>query len=175
MNTLLDKNTIGFLVDSRSQTGELSQLGELLNAPKDFAKRYSIPISKPVERKLLELGEINKAKGYKPDDPTNKEIMSFFNRVLIDGRFIEEWATNPSNAAKQIDAKVSPEAIRRIEELNFNDLVDTKLLIDPKRVNQEAIGVVIVIVLVVIFVLIPSSASLAIQEVIVDPRAQGKV
>ncbi len=101
--------------------------------------------------------------------------MSFFNRVLIDGRFIEEWATNPSNVAKQIDAKVSPEAIRRIEELNFNDLVDTKLLIDPKRVNQEAIGVVIVIVLVVIFVLIPSSASLAIQEVIVDPRAQGKV
>ncbi len=54
MNTLLDKNTIGLLVDSRSQTGELSQLGELLNAPKDFAKRYSIPISKPVERKLLE-------------------------------------------------------------------------------------------------------------------------
>lgn len=80
-NYLIDNETVGFLVKARHQTGELSQLGELLSAPREFADRYSLELSGNVEQKLLELGDINESKGYEPDDPINREIMSFYNKV----------------------------------------------------------------------------------------------
>lgn len=174
-NYLIDRDTIDFLVDSRGQTGDISQLSKLLTAPKDFAKRYSIPISSSVQDRLLKLGKMNKCKGYGPDDSVNKEITTFFNKVLIDGRFIEEWVTAPENVAKQLGIRVTDEAISRIKELELNELVNTNLLIDPKQINQTSVGVVITIVLVVIFVLIPGNATHSLQEIIVDPCQQNKV
>ena len=172
---LIDKKTINFLEDARNQTGELKQLGELLSSPKDFAKKYSIALPKPVEKNLLELGKINESKGYKPDDPINKEIMSFFNKVLIDGRFIEEWTVKPENVAKQLGITVSKEAIERITSLRFSELVNIAFINDPSQINKSALVIVIVIVLVIIFVLIPSCLTYSIQEIIVDPKSLDKV
>ncbi|MDD2636908.1 MAG: hypothetical protein PHW82_15555 [Bacteroidales bacterium] len=172
---LIDKKTIGFLEESRNHTGELKQLSEVISSPKDFAKKHSIALPKPVEKKLLELGKINESKGYKPDDPINKEIMSFFNKVLIDGRFIEEWTQKPENVAKQLGITVSREAIERITSLRFSELVDVAYINDPSLINKSAIVIVIVIVLVVVFVLIPSCLTYSIQEIIVDPKSLDKV
>ncbi len=101
--------------------------------------------------------------------------MSFYNKVLIDGRFLQEWAENPQNVADQLNINVSSNAIARIEELNFTELVNTELIGDPKQADQTALGIVIVIVLVIVFVIIPSCLTFSIQEVIVDPAAQDKV
>ena len=128
-----------------------------------------------VEQRLLRLGEINSEKSFTPDDPINKEVTSFFNDVLIDGRFIEEWVTEPENVAIQLGLTVSPEAIIRIRELNLNELIDTTLLIDPNQINQTQLGIVLSVVLVVVFVLIPTNTSLSLAEVIVDPNTMNKV
>jgi hypothetical protein len=172
---LLDGETIRFLVSSRGQTGEISQLSELLTAPQDFAERYAIPLSASVEGKLTELGAINESKGFAPEDEVNREVMSFFNKVMIDGRFIEQWVNEPISVAEQLGIQVSEEASQRIQELELSTMVDSGLIADPGQVDQALIGIVIVIVLVVVFVLIPSCLTYSIAEVIVDPSSMDKV
>ncbi len=174
-NYLINNESINFIIDSRNQTGEINQLCDLLTSPRSFADKYNIPISNAVEQRLLRLGEINSEKSFTPDDPINKEVTSFFNDVLIDGRFIEEWVTEPENVAIQLGLTVSPEAIIRIRELNLNELIDTTLLIDPNQINQTQLGIVLSVVLVVVFVLIPTNTSLSLAEVIVDPNTMNKV
>lgn len=174
MEHLVDKEVIDFLVKSRQNTNKMYDLGDMLVRPLDFAKRFDIDITENVEKKLLEIGKIGKSKGYQPDDKINDEIIVFFNKVLVDGRFIEEWITDPELVSKVLNINVSKEAIERIREIHLDKLIDISNINNSKQVDQNNIAIIIVIVLVVVFVIIPKPAYV-IQEVVMDPKDINKL
>lgn len=172
---VLDFESIDFLIKARNETGEIKQLSDLLKAPRDFANRYAIQLSSNVEKQLLELGEINKRENFKPDDPINIEAISFYNKVLIDGRYIKEWTENPKKVAEKLKIDVSKEVIKRIEDIKINKLVDTDFIDNPCAINQTASSVVIGIIIVIILVFVSSTDAFNIQNIVVDPRTKDKV
>lgn len=171
---VLDQESVEFMLKARQQTGTISQLQEILTAPRDFAKRYSLNISSNVEKRFLKLGEINKAKNFAADDKVNIELFSFFNRVVIDGRYIREWLTAPRGVAENLEIEVPPEVHERIEEMNFQEMIDTSFITDPGQINQS-IAWIVVGIIVIVLVFWPSCSAYNFTDVIADPNALDKV
>jgi hypothetical protein len=147
----------------------------VLSAPRDFANAYSLQMSDNVESRLLNLGQVNTSHGFSPNDPVNNEVISFYNRVLIDGRYVYEWTQNPQQVAQLLNISVSPTAINRIDSMNINSLVDAQLLLKPNDFGLTTPNALVAIILVIVLVFIPSCLTYNIQELVVDPNTQNKV
>src|ERR1041384_2822514 len=167
---MLDGECIKFFIEARQKTNSIGQLHQILTAPRDFAKRYSLRITPNVEERLTKLGEFHRSFNFSQDDPVNKEVIHFYNQVVIDGRYIQKWTTQPAEVAKLLKLQVSGDAIRRILEMRFSEMVDTSYLTDPSPIKQNMFWIVVVIV-VIILVFVPANSVYNISEIISDPRS----
>jgi len=172
---ILDFESVDFLLKARSNSGTIGQLDDVLTAPRDFANRYAIRLSRNVEDRLLKLGKVNKKHKFDPKDPINKAAISFYNKVIIDGRFVREWTEDPARVAKKLHLDVSNEVIVRIKELEINNLIDTNIISNPCDIKQTVAVVVIAIIIVVVLVFVPSSSAYNIDDIVVDPKTKDKV
>lgn len=47
----------------------------------------------------------------------DQEVADFFASTISDGRFVAEWLKDPKSVAKRLGIIVSPEALRRVDEI----------------------------------------------------------
>lgn len=57
-----------------------------------------------------------KAKGFKANPSSAKEIETFYNAAVKDGRYLRELGTDPAGVAQKIGARLSPAAANEIKE-----------------------------------------------------------
>jgi hypothetical protein len=171
---MLDAECIRFFIEARQKTNAVGQLQQVLTAPRDFAKRYSLRISPNVEDRLTKLGQFKESCGFSKDDPINKEVIHFYNQVVIDGRYIQKWTVDPAGVAKLLKIKVSNKVIRRILDMRFSEIIDTSYITDPGPIKQNAFWIVVVII-VIILVFVPANSAYNFADIVCDPRSKDKV
>lgn len=171
---ILDGECVAFFIQARQKTNATAQLQQVLTAPRDFAKRYSLQISPNVEERLVKLGKFKRSFNFPPDDPINKQVIHFYNQVVIDGRYIQQWTTEPGKVAKLLKLQVPEEVNNRILQMRFSEMIDTSYITNPDPIKQNFFWIVVVIV-VIILVLIPANSAYNFTDVIVDPKARDKV
>jgi hypothetical protein len=66
---------------------------------------------KPFDPALL---AFNPGKAEKTEDPVDREISEFYQKVILDGRFITDLDVNPTTVAERLKVKVSQRALDRI-------------------------------------------------------------
>lgn len=172
---MLDGECITFLIEARQKTNAIGQLQEVLTAPRDFAKRYSLKITPNVEDRLNKLGQFNESFHFTKDDPINKEVIHFYNQVVIDGRYIQKWTTRPAEVAQLLKLKVSDKVNQRILDMRFSDMIDTSYITDPGPIKQSVAYIAVVIVSVIVLVFVPSCSAYNFAEIVSDPRSKDKV
>lgn len=47
-------------------------------------------------------------------DPIDREVIDFYQKVVHDGRFIADWVVNPATVAERLGADISPKGLDRI-------------------------------------------------------------
>src|SRR5262249_50490889 len=72
--------------------------------PPEVAKGIGLPLSGRAEHdlRLLAPSRLNEIK-----DPTDREIVHFFHKVVEDGRFLRTWATRPFEVARDLGVQLS--------------------------------------------------------------------
>lgn len=171
---MLDGECIKFFIKARQKTDAIGQLQEVLTAPRDFAKRYSLKITPNVEDRLTKLGKFNQSFNFSQDDPINKDVIHFYNQVVIDGRYIQKWTTKPAEVANLLKLKVSDKVTNRILEMRFSEMIDTSYITNPGPIKQNMFWIVVVII-VIVLVFVPSCSAYKFSDIIVDPRSKDKV
>lgn len=161
---IVNEATIEFLSELNAKNR--GQIGRVLVNPEEAASEVGMVLPADVGDILTELREIQAGTGIEIGDPLAAEIGGFFNEVVIDGRFIKEWATDPAMVASELGIAVSTEAIEKIVSVDFGAVVDLSML-DPDA-PVSVIGVIIIIVLVVVFVLWPANSAYRIADVVID-------
>lgn len=172
---LLHQESLEFIGKASERTREVRNLTVMFDDPMGFAKEHDLEISSAVVTELNSIGKLREKHHFSPDDKINQELLSFFNDVIIDGRFIKEWFINPKKVAENLKLSVSDSVFRRIEEIDFQNIVDTE------KCFATAATIVIHIVVEVVFIVIgvlsapPAYLSYAIQPVVVDRTNLKKV
>jgi hypothetical protein len=132
-------------------------------------------MSENVESEINELKSINENKDFSRDDPINEEAISFLNKVIIDGRYLKKWTTEPEIVADELNISVSEDAIDRIKSMNIETIIDPEIISNPNEIKQEASAVGIGIVIVIVLVFIPSTTAYNINDIVVDPNSKDKL
>jgi hypothetical protein len=48
------------------------------------------------------------------EDPVVREVVTFFQRVLADGRYVDTWAIRPAAVSQALDIQLSDDALERV-------------------------------------------------------------
>ncbi len=86
-------------------------LRQVLAGPAVMAHNLDLQLS---DRTLRALSQLSRDSVGSIADPVSREIVGFFNKVVEDGRFIVEFAREPSRVAHDLGVKLSDKAIDRI-------------------------------------------------------------
>lgn len=172
---LLNQESLDFIGRASEQTREVRALTVMFDDPEGFAREHELEISSSVVDELSSVGRLRERHDYSPDDRTNQELLSFFNNVVVDGRYIQEWFENPRRVADNLRLSVSDDVYARIEEIDFNSIVDTNECF--ATVVPLVIRIVVGIVFIVVSVVSapPLYLSYAIQPIVVDRTNLRKV
>jgi hypothetical protein len=147
------------------KTNRASEISRMLSEPTAFATDYNLPLTPIVEEEFHQAQARKEGFHFDNDDPVNLEVLSFFNIVVIDGRYIQEWAYDPENVALQLNLSVSPIAFNRIHEMQVSELVNMNL--------ERAWWIPIVIFIVA--TLLTGDSRLYVDPLIVDRSTLNKV
>lgn len=104
---VLDVPTMGFL---RQATERKLDVFTVARDPQAAAKKLGINLAPEVERSLAALN-LDKVK---VEDPVDREVIDFYQKVVQDGRYITEWVVNPASVAERLKVKVSEPVLARI-------------------------------------------------------------
>ncbi|MBR4917940.1 MAG: hypothetical protein IKZ52_01820 [Bacteroidales bacterium] len=172
---LLNQESLDFIGKATEQTREVRTLTVMFDDPEGFAREHELEISPIVAGELSSIGNLRKKNDYSPDDKINQELLSFFNNVVVDGRYIKEWFDDPRTIAANLNLSVSEDVYARINEIDFHSIVDTDECF--ATVVPIVIHIVVEIVFIVISVLSapPAYLSYAIQPIVVDRTNLKKV
>lgn len=94
----------------------------------DLLKNITLYITPNIVDRLLAINQKRESYYFYPDDPVNREIVDFMNRTIIDGRYTDEWFSDPALVAYNLGLYVSPSAINRLNEMDLLDIIDTDTL-----------------------------------------------
>ena len=78
--------------------------------PQSAAKKIGVTLTPQVEQSLAAL----KIDSAKIEDKTDRAVVDFYSKVVADGRYITEWAVDPTNVASRLKLQVPQEVIDRI-------------------------------------------------------------
>ena len=87
----------------------------------------------------------------------DQEVADFFHATIVDGRYVEEWASDPTDVASRLGIIVSEPAIQRVTEIqnSFNFNAMAKL-----RPEAAWVGIVIRVAIAVVVATGPKGKNL---------------
>ncbi|MFN8463903.1 MAG: hypothetical protein U0X20_00070 [Caldilineaceae bacterium] len=105
---LVDMNLVGFLREAQAKGVKLTDVFE---RSAEVAKELNLPLSKRAQEDLQLLAP---SRLDEIQDPADKEIVQFFQKVAEDGRYLSTWATRPYQVSQSLDVQLSDAALNRI-------------------------------------------------------------
>src|SRR5262245_47776943 len=69
---------------------------EAVEQPKQVAKELGLSLTAKALRGLKAVRGLPEKM-----DPADREVLSFFNKVVVDGRFVHEFTVQPANVARK--------------------------------------------------------------------------
>jgi hypothetical protein len=107
---VLNAPTLGFLEQAARHKLDVFTVA---SDPKAAADKTGVNLTEEVEQSLRALKLEDKV-----DDETDREVVEFYRKVVIDGRYITDWAvnpeSNPESVAQRLQLEVSRKALDRI-------------------------------------------------------------
>lgn len=94
----------------RAQEKKIS-LDDIFENPQEVAKKLGLKIS---DQSVRDLQFLAPSQLKKIEDPIDREIVSFFHKVIDDGRFIATWHTRPYEVARMLKVALSEAALARV-------------------------------------------------------------
>ena len=97
------------LVEKAAEQGRVGD--DLFERPAEIARELGVELS---ERGARGLQLLAPSRVRELEDPPAREIVTFFQRVLADGRYIDTWAIQPAAVSEALDVQLSDDAVERI-------------------------------------------------------------
>jgi hypothetical protein len=129
------------------KVNDANKLTEMVSDPYEFASQYDLPITETIVSDLGQVQDKRVALNLSGDDPINISMLSFFNKVVIDGRYIHQWVDYPQEVANNLGLTVADSVINRIQEVGISEIIDMSEVVS----NQEICHPAIVIILIIVF------------------------
>lgn len=107
------------------------------------ARKACVELTPEIEANIAELA-LDRGQ---PEDKVDREVIAFYQKVVSDGRYINQWVTNPRKVAEKLKMKASQAAFDRIVDIRDQGALggfDPGTVMSPAAV---AVAVAIVIVL----------------------------
>lgn len=80
------------------------------------------------------------------EDELDREVVDFYQKVVVDGRYVSDWAVRPEVVAGKLDVQVSAKALQRIAEVRDGGVTGP---LNPGGVmSPAAVAVAVAIVIV---------------------------
>jgi hypothetical protein len=134
----MDRSTARFLDQALEQGADPATV---LRNPSRVAQKMGVRLSSSAQKKIKRLGA-----GVRKMDAADREALRFFNRVVVDGRYLNEFATSPAAVARRLNVKLSSAAQRRLKEYRLADVVGVRT---PGTVmSPYAVAVVVAAIIV---------------------------
>jgi hypothetical protein len=115
---------------------------DVLERPADVARELGVELS---ERSAQVLETLAPSRVDKLEDPVVREVVTFFQQVLADGRYVETWAIRPAAVAQALGVHLSDQAIERIIAVGAAS---------PRGEKRERIIWIVVGIVVIVFVVL---------------------
>ena len=81
-------------------------------------------------------------------DDADREVLAFFNKVVIDGRYIKEFAETPSKVARELGTTLSRAGLARLKAYRISEVVGVR---GPGTVMSPAAVAVVVAAIIVLW------------------------
>lgn len=94
----------------------------LFDHPHAIAEELNMKISPNVADRVKKLKAISGRIDVM--DYVNDEMIEYFNKVTLDGRFIKEMATDPEGVAKKMHLSLSKKTAENIKKIGFDRLIE---------------------------------------------------
>jgi hypothetical protein len=134
----MDRQTAKFL-DEAIQKG--ADPVTLLRNPPRAAQQLGLKMSDRVAKNLKRF-----APAVRKMDAADAEALRFFNRVVVDGRFINQFASAPAEVARNLKIKLSRAAQNRLKQYKLAEVVGIR---SPGTVmSPYAVAVVVAAIIV---------------------------
>lgn len=118
-------------------------ISEFINNPYETAKEFGRDLTVDQVNQLTQLKNIGGNLAKKAQmDLVDVELVDNITKVVNDGRFIEEWMTDPKSVADKLSLTLSKEAEERIKSSKFSDLVDA----DEEKIVLQIVGIATIMV-----------------------------
>jgi hypothetical protein len=104
----IDSSMVEFL---RKATAQGVSVPALLENPADVARELGMDLPPRVVRDLEVLAP---SRVDELEDPVSREVVTFFQKVLDDGRHVDTWAIRPSAVSDALGIQLSDTAVNRI-------------------------------------------------------------
>jgi len=115
----------------------------LFEDPQREAKRLQLPITAETTERIR-LAHLSRAK---LQDPVDKEIADFFQKTVLDGRYVHEWAAAPARVSDQLGFSVSKAALERISQISA-----VNQFLPPGSTAENPIAIAVVVGIVIMLV-----------------------
>jgi len=166
---ILDNEAIEYISLAANKTNETKELIRMFSNPHDFAIEYDLPITPYIEDKLNQIQSIRESFSFKCGNPINIKVLSFFNQVIIDGRYIHECVDDPQMVANNLGVPITSEVVDRIQEIQVSNLVDMSQIV------SGCSFVPVVILIIIIGVLLTGDERHYVRTLVVDRSNMDKV
>jgi hypothetical protein len=104
----IDRSLVSF-VKAAVEAGR--SVPEIFERPAEVARELGVTLS---ERGVHDLAMLAPSRIDELADPVAREVVSFFQQVLVDGRYVDTWAIQPAVVAKELGIELSDGVAERI-------------------------------------------------------------
>jgi hypothetical protein len=95
----------------RNATAQGVSVPALLENPADVARELGMDLPSRVVRDLEALAP---SRVDQLEDPVSREVVTFFQKVIDDGRYVDTWAIRPSAVSDALGIRLSDAAVNRV-------------------------------------------------------------
>lgn len=104
----IEKDLVEFV--QRAQASNIA-MTEMFENPAEISRKLGISLS---EKTAKDIQYLAPSRLNQIADPTEREIVGFYHKVIADGRFVETWFSRPYQVAQDLKFKLSDAALERI-------------------------------------------------------------
>jgi hypothetical protein len=117
---VIDRSLLTFL-DKAIEQGRSAE--ELFERPVEVARDLGLDLP---ERSAHALSLLAPSRVDNLEDPVAREVVTFFQRVLADGRYVDTWAIRPAAVSQSLDVQLSDPAVDRLITIGAIPMQPTK-------------------------------------------------
>lgn len=140
--------------------------GTILTGPQDI---QSVPVQPgELQTAITNAKQLLQAKKYDLSEDDRQQIVQLYNATVVDGRFIDELATNPKLVATRLGIELSDSAAAQLTQAG-TDVAHHFGTISP-YLPKRIIAIVVVVVLIVAGARVPEP-----RDVVIDSSGRVKL